>query len=185
MSDYRVASRYAKSLIDLSIEKGVLDDVNNDMVAFSEVCTQNHDFYLMLKNPIINHDKKLKILKALFSDKFNALSLAIFELITRKHREAFLPAIAKEFHHQYNVNQGIETATVVTTFPLTDVLRKEFNEAVHQLTGKTPELIEEVDESIIGGFILKLGDKQVDDSISGKLKELKLEFSHNPYVKTQ
>ncbi len=183
MSDIKVASRYAKSLLDLAVEKKVLEEVHADMKSFNEVCENNRDFYLMLKNPIIQHSKKLTILNEVFQGKFHEMSMAIFRLIIQKQRESFLPAIAKQFQIQYNINKGIESAYVTTTFPLTDDLRASFTNVVKEITGKKVELTEKVDESILGGFVLKIGDRQIDDSLSGKLRELKLKFNHNPYVK--
>ena len=182
MSDFKVATRYAKSLLDLSIEKDVVDEVQKDMQTFDNICRHNRDFYLMLKNPIINHHKKLKILDEIFSQKFHKVSFSIFKLITEKQRESYLPAISSQFLFQYNVYKGIETAQVTTTFPLTDDLRDEFVAAVKNMTGKKVKLEEKVDKEILGGFILKLNDRQVDDSLSGKLKELKLKFQHSPHV---
>ena len=182
MSDFKVASRYAKSLLDLSIEKGVADEVYKDMQTFDSVCRNNRDFFLMLKNPIINHHKKLKVLDEVFSQKFHKVSLSIFKLITQKQRESYLSSISSQFLFQYNIYRGIETAQVTTTFPMTEDLRSEFVAAVKKMTGKKVELEEKVDKGILGGFILKMNDRQVDDSLSGKLKELKLKFQHSPHV---
>ena len=183
MSEYRIASRYAKSLLDLADEKGVLEDVNKDMLMFSGLASENRDLVLMLKSPVVAHDKKLAVLNKVFTGKVNELTLAIFQILTKKHREAYLPAIATEFHHQYNVRKGIEEATVTTTFALDAALRKEFEGIVAKISGKKVELTEKVDENIIGGFVLKIGDRQIDDSLSSKLSALKLKFSQNPYVK--
>lgn len=183
MSEYRIASRYAKSLLDLSVEKGQLEEVNKDMMMFSDLVNENRDLLLMLKSPIITHDKKLSILKKLFEGQVNDLTLSIFQILTKKHREAYLPQIAAEFHHQYNLHQGIEEATVTTTFPLSDNLRSEFEKAVAQISNKGVELTEVVDESLIGGFVLKIGDRQIDDSVSSKLKALRVEFTKNQYEK--
>ena len=183
MSEYRIASRYAKSLLDLADEKGVLEDVNKDMLMFSGLASENRDLVLMLKSPVVAHDKKLAVLNKVFTGKVNELTLAIFQILTKKHREAYLPAIATEFHHQYNVRKGIEEATVTTTFALDAALRKEFEGIVTKISGKKVELTEKVDEKIIGGFVLKIGDRQIDDSLSSKLSALKLKFSQNPYVK--
>ena len=182
MSDFKVASRYAKSLLDLSIEKGVVEEVHKDMQTFFDVCNSNRDFQLMLKNPIVNHSKKLKILDEIFSKKFHPVSLSIFKLITAKQRESYLPAISRQFLLQYNIHKGVESAQVTTTFPLTAELRNEFIQAVENMTGKKVDLKEVVDKNILGGYVLKLGDRQVDDSLSGKLKELSLKFNHNPYI---
>jgi len=178
MSEFRIASRYAKSLIELAEEKSVLEQVHADMQLFSQICRENHAFKLMLKNPIIKHDKKLSILVSLLKGKVNALTLAFFQIITRKNREAFLSLVADEFHHQYNVHKGIVYADITTTFPLSDDLRKDFKQIIKKAFKKDVELHEHVDKKIIGGYMLKIDDRQIDDSISSKLQDLKLKFSN-------
>lgn len=183
MTDNRVANRYAKSLIELAIEKGVVEQVHHDMLIFSELCRTNRDFLLMLKNPIISHTKKRKILYQIFEGKVDASTLAIFDIITRKNRELYLPAIAEEFVAQYRTYKGIEKATVTTPFPLTETLRARFKTLVAEQTGKTVELAEKVDPELIGGFVLKIGDRLMDNSVRHKLKTLSYEFDDDSYVK--
>ena len=183
MTDNRVANRYAKSLIELAIEKGVVEKVHKDMLMFSELCQSNRDFLLMLKNPIINHGKKRKILYKLFEGKVDPSTLAIFDIITRKNRELYLPAIAEEFVNQYRTYKGIEKAVVTTPFPLTDKLRAEFKKMVAERTGKLVELVEKVDPELIGGFVLKIGDRLMDNSVQYKLKSLSYEFDDDSYTK--
>jgi F-type H+-transporting ATPase subunit delta len=90
----------------------------------------------------------------------------------------FLPAIADEFHRQYNVLRGISMAKVTTVFPLDETLRNEFKNLIGTYTGATEvELEEVVDDDLIGGYLLKLEGKQVDESLKGKLKELSLKFA--------
>lgn len=182
MSETRIASRYAKPLLELAVERNCLEEVAKDMTAFTALCHSNRDFTLMLKNPVLGHLNKLVILKKIFTGKVNDLTLSIFDIISRKNREEYLPAIAKEFHKQYNVMKGIAEATITTVIPLSADLKKEVVAVVKKITGKDVELTEKVDESIIGGFILKIGDRQIDDSINSKLNELKLKFSQNLYV---
>lgn len=183
MSEFRVATRYAKSLLVLAQEKGVLEQVHSDMQLFDKVGKENKGFVLMLKNPIINHDKKLSILKALFKGRVNDLTFAIFEIIVKKHREGILHSVAKEFHNLYNEIKGINKADITTVIPLTEQLRAQFKEIIKTKFGKEAELNEKVDPSLIGGYILQVGDNQIDESIKGKLQALKREFSYNPYIK--
>lgn len=184
MSQNRAASRYAKSLLELAVEKGKLEDVQQDMKLFDKVCKENKNFTLMLKNPIIKHDKKKAVLNALFEGKVNDLTIALFGIITKKNRESILPALAVEFQNQYNTHKGIELAKVTTAVPLTKELRAKLEGIVKNISDRTSvELVEEIDKNIIGGFILKVGDRQIDDSIKTKLKALELEFSQNLYIK--
>ena len=182
MSEIRVASRYAKSLIDLAQEKGVLEQVHADMQLFAKTVKENRDFKLFLGNPIINHGKKLSVLKSLFTGKVNDMTLRFFLLITEKNREAVLDGVATEFIRQYNALKGIEKAQVTTAVPLTPESRAQLNQKVVQLTGKSIQLEEKVDPAIIGGFLLRVGDKQVDDTIRTSLRALKNKFKENPYI---
>lgn len=178
MSEHRVAYRYAKSLITLAQEQSLLDEVHEDMQMFSRICTENRDFEVMLNNPIISNYRKLQILKEIFQGKVHATSMSFLNIIARKNREMLLPAITNEFHLQYNIIHEISMAKVATVFPLDDSLRDEFKHLIGQLTGqRAVELEEEINEELIGGYVLKLGGKQIDDSLRGKLNELKLKFS--------
>lgn len=184
MADIRAASRYVKSLLGLAVEKNALEQVHNDMLLFSKVVDENKAFYLMLNNPVIKHDKKRAILEQLFKGKVHELTLAIFDIITRKNREPLLPAIAREFHNSYNEYMGIGKASIITAAPIDAKLRSEFEVLVKKMIDKTRvEIVEKVDPSLIGGFILNVGDRQVDASIKSRLKALKVNFSKNPYVK--
>jgi F-type H+-transporting ATPase subunit delta len=184
MADSRVASRYVKSLLGLAVEKGVLDKVHDDMVMFAKVCEQNRAFVLMLRNPIIKHDKKRDILEKTFNGRVNALTMAIFDIITRKNREPLLPAIAREFHIAYNDYKGVGGASITTAVPLDEKLRGEIEQIVKKLSDKKQvEIAEKVDADMIGGFVLNIGDRQIDASIKNKLKALKVKFSENPYIK--
>lgn len=175
MSDFRVASRYAKSLLDLAVEKSVLDRVNQDMILLEKTCQKNRDFTLMLKNPVISHDKKFAILKRVFEGKVHPITLSIFEITSRKNREDILPEVAKVFHSLYNQKMGITRAKVTTTFKLDQKLRDRFIQIVKDISHKNQvELEEEVNDDLIGGYILNIEDKQIDDSLHTKLQELKL-----------
>ena len=183
MSEIRVAARYAKSLLELAEEKGVLDAVHNDMQLFSNTCENARDLKLMLKNPIINRDVKLKSLKRIFADRFSQITFAFFDILVKKQRESILDVIAKEFHRQYNEKMKIENAFITTPFALTDELRASFLKAVEELSGKRVELKEKINPELIGGFVLQINDKQIDTSISTRLKELRVKFSENPYIR--
>ena len=176
MSQQAVAFRYAKSLLDLAIEKSVESKVYEDMKLFSSVCHENHQFYLLLKNPIVSHYHKLTILKQIFTGKVDASTMAIFEIITQKNREAILPLIAEDYLAQYELYKGIQKAYITTATPLTAAQKADFAKIVTDATGKKVEVIEKIDERIIGGYILKVNDRQIDTSVKTKLNDLKMKF---------
>jgi F-type H+-transporting ATPase subunit delta len=184
MAASRAASRYVKSLLDLAVEKNALDAVHRDMVDFAKVCEENRAFTLMLRNPIIRHDKKRDILEKIFKGKVNPLTMAILNILTEKNREPLLPQIAKEFHLAYNVYKGVGQASVTTAVPLDAAMRAEFEKIARGLSEHdNVELREAVDPEMIGGFVLNVGDRQVDASLKNKLKALRVKFSQNEYIK--
>lgn len=184
MADYRVATRYVKALLSLAQEQSAVEALHNDMQLIDRVCRGSFDLVSMLRSPIVKHDKKKAVLEKIFKGKVHPLTLAVFDIITRKNREQLLPTIAKEFHQAYNEFKGIQKATITTTIALDEGLRKEIERIVKGMGDKKViELEEKVDSSLIGGFVLQVGDKQLDASISSKLKSLRVLFSDNPYVK--
>jgi len=183
MIETKVAKRYAKSLIDLARETGVMDAVGADMKLFVAICEQNRDLVLLLANPIIHADKKLNVLRKVFEGKMNKVSISFFEIITRKGREPFLESIAKEFVQQYKKFKGIQTAVITSAVGLDDKLRAEVYKIIRDNVKSEVELVEKVDKNIIGGFILRMDDKQFDASIASDLGKLTKEFASNPYVR--
>lgn len=177
MSNTKIAVRYAKPLLELAEETKVLDKVHADMSNFLSICNESRDFVLMLKSPIISHYRKAEILQAIFKAKVQDLTASFFQIITKKNRESYLPEIAAEFLTLYNSKMGLQEATVITTVKLDDATKKAFEKLVADATGKKPLLTETVDESLIGGYVVKLGgDLQIDDSVSGKLNDLRTRF---------
>jgi len=184
MADLRVASRYVKSLLGLAVERNVVEEVHNDMLLFSKVTSGNRDFAIMLRSPVIRHEKKRAILEKIFAGKVNALTMAIIDILTRKNREPLLPAIATEFHNAYNEFKGIGKAYITTTIPMDKELREAVEQIVRKLSDKKQvELHERVDKDLIGGFILNVGDRQIDASIKSKLKSLSMKFNENYFIK--
>jgi F-type H+-transporting ATPase subunit delta len=179
MSEIQVASRYAKSIIDLASEQKVLEEVKNDIVVFVETCRANHELQAVLKNPIISLDKKASILDGLFSGKLHKMILSFFQIVIRKGRSEILYATGKEFISQYNILKNVVKATVTSASPLSQDNISQIEEVVKQATKGEVILTAQVDPDLIGGFILKVGDKQFDTSLSGKLGKLKKEFEQN------
>ena len=184
MSINRAASRYAKSIMELSLEKGCLEEVHADFQKLSTLAESNYELALVLKNPIVNSEKKLSILKALFAKGAQEITLTFFDIVSRKNREAILLDVAKEFVIQYNIHSSIQVAYLTTTFAIDDVLRKTFIEIVKEISGLSEvQLVEKIDPELIGGYIIKVNDRLLDDSLSTKLRILKTQFSKNQYEK--
>ncbi|QCK13814.1 ATP synthase F1 subunit delta [Mangrovivirga cuniculi] len=173
MSEIRVASIYAKSLLELAKEKGQLEEVKKDMDMLDDLCKKNHEFSLFLKNPIITENKKEKVMDKIFKGKVSDLTLRFFELLSRKDREEFLIMIPEQFNNRYNELKGIVEVSVVSAVDIDESMMKEFVSLSKKYTDKTPNISTSIDPSLIGGFILTIGDKRLDQSVKGKLNRIK------------
>ena len=174
----KAGARYAKSLIDLSTEQNALEEIKNDMVFFEQVVDDNSELEAILKNPIVPLDKKAGILNDLFGTKVHQITNSFLKLVVNKGRAAILFDTAKQFIAQYNTIKGIVTAEVTLAIALTDASKAEVVALVKKEIGANEVIVKEkVDEKLIGGFILKVGDKQFDASIASGLNKLKKEFA--------
>lgn len=178
MSISRIASRYAKSLLDLAIEGNKLDDVLQDIQGFNKML-ENRDLQLLLKSPIVSASHKSSIFKDLFEGKVSDLTKSFFDVILRKGREQFLPEIATEFLSQYKDYKGITDVVLTTAAPLSDELLANIKAQLvdSKSTKDTVEIETKIDEDLIGGFVVEIGDLLYDNSIAYKLKEMKKQFA--------
>ncbi|MEO6524867.1 MAG: ATP synthase F1 subunit delta [Mucilaginibacter sp.] len=177
MSELTVGARYAKSLIDLAQDENILEEVKKDMELFIDVVKQNHELYAVLRNPIISHDKKVKILDAIFGAKVSKATIGFFKIMVTKSRGEVLYYTAQEFINQYNTKKNIIKALVTSATPLSAANQKQIADLVAAEVGGNIILQTKVDPALIGGFVLTVGDRQIDTSIASSLKKLKLEFA--------
>ncbi|TAH12080.1 MAG: ATP synthase F1 subunit delta [Sphingobacteriia bacterium] len=183
MSNLRLADRYAKSLIDLSTERGQLDKVREDMIYIQNLCKASAEFVNVLRSPIIKTDQKENILSAITKGKVSDLTIAFNSLLVKKGRESDLPAIAAAFINQFNALKGIHIVKLTTAVEVSDELKKSIQQSVQKANNfGTVELETVVDASLIGGFKLSFNNKMVDASVANDLREIKKQFTKNFYI---
>ncbi|HEY4197418.1 MAG TPA: ATP synthase F1 subunit delta [Mucilaginibacter sp.] len=177
MSELTVATRYAKSLIDLAVENKSLEETRKDMELFSQTLRANHQLQAVLANPIVAHNKKIKILEAIFAGKVSKLTDSFFRIMINKSRSEILYPTSKEFINQYNIIKNIVRAYVTSATPLSAQNEKHIIAELEAVTGGIIELHKKVDAKLIGGFVLTLSDRQIDTSLSNALTRLKRDFA--------
>ena len=182
MRNVIVASRYAKSLLNLAVEKGVEGTIYTDMKLVAETCGESRDLDLLLKSPIVKSHKKIEILGEIFKGKLNELSQNFINIIISNKREGFLYEIALEYQDQYKAKNAIVTATVTTAEGLDADMKSAVLNLIKGGANSEVELIERTDEDLIGGLILRIGDKQYDGSLQRCLNDLKQEFNNTTHI---
>lgn len=183
MPNPRLASRYAKSIIDLSLEQGLLEKVYNDMLLLQSIIKGSREFVGVLRSPIISADKKNKIIEAIVANKISPLTAAFIKLLVSKGREESLPEITTSFISQYKTYKNIQIVKLTTAAPVSEEVKNAIIGQVKKSGAyENIELETSVNENLIGGFTLQVGDKLVDASIANNLREISREFENNDFV---
>ena len=183
MANFAIASRYAKSIFELAIEKNVLSEVHADFHSLISILEESKELSNVLKSPIISGDRKLSILKAIFDSKFNALTVMFFELMVKKGREKYLYDIAKHFHAMYNESKGIIKAIFISAFALDQSTVEQIQQVLKTQLKAEIETETKIDSALIAGFKIELNDKLYDASLQSKLKKVRQELTNSQFSK--
>ncbi len=181
MRESRAAIRYAKAVLSLSLDLKQEDQVHEDMLLVSSTINESKELQVLLNNPVIRTKVKKSALTAVFK-KLNKISLRLIDLLIENKRLPLLSEVAKQYAILFNQHKGSQTAKVITAIPLTGKLEEQVLAKVKEIIGKKVHLENIIDPAIIGGFILRIGDKQFDASISGKINNLRRAFEENAYA---
>lgn len=173
MSNYRITSRYAKALLDLSIERNELQAVQSDVSLIVETFVASRQLVVFLANPVVLPQKKLAVLNKLFKTRVAKITFKFIEVLIRKNRSALVYEIMEAFLGQYKAHEHITDATLVTAIEASPEIKKEVVRMLEDATHETVLLTNVVKDSILGGFQIKYKDKLLDASVSSKLNILR------------
>lgn len=173
MDQSKINVRYARAFFNMGKEKNLTRELRTDAGLITNVCMTSSDFNLLLESPVVKTSNKVKAIRSVFEGRIHELSLNFLVLITGNNRERYIPGIFRNLEELYRQEEGIRTAVLTGAQLLDDsivlqvkqILEKEYNAKV--------ELSQKVNEELIGGFILRVDDKQYDASISTQLKKIK------------
>ena len=182
MKDARAALRYAKAILNLAKDSNDESAVHEDMQLIAATIEGSKELSVVLESPVIKVADKMNVLKATFSSKINNITLGLFNLLQENKRIAMLEAIAKQYSIIYDFDKNTQVAKVTTAVPISSEIEAQVLAKIVALTGDKANLVNEVNPSILGGFILRVGDVQYDASISNHLSELKKEFDNSHYI---
>jgi F-type H+-transporting ATPase subunit delta len=178
MNHSSIAVRYSKALFALAQEKGILNQVQEDIRLIRSICESEHDFIRLIEYPAIPASKKIEIFKTLFSGKIQPETQKFLELIAKKRRESSLPAMTYSFLKLYKEIKGIKTITFTSVVEINDSVRSLIRDLIKKRYNAETELIELKDDKLIGGFVMRIDDEQYDASIASQLEKIKREFIH-------
>lgn len=178
MSNSRASIRYAKATLDYAVEKKAADKVDADMRKVAETVSGNQELQQLLTSPIIKNEVKKSALSTIFKGS-NEITMGLINTLADNKRIDLLEEVAFKYIVQYEKMKGEDVAVVTTAVPLTPALEKKVLAKVKELTGSKVSVENKIDDSIVGGFVLRIGDLQYDASVANKLNTLKREFTNS------
>ena len=177
MKSTRSASRYAKALMDLAVERNEVETVKNDVLLAQKAVADTRDLQIFLASPVVKPKVKQKVLGQIFDKHVSELTMHFVLLIVQHNRERALEQIFQSFMLQYRESKNTIEARFITSAKVSDGAVKAIQEKLGKALGKTVEVIEEVDEDLIGGFVVETDNYRLDESIAGKMRKLKRELT--------
>jgi F-type H+-transporting ATPase subunit delta len=173
----KAAIRYAKAVLQQASDTNVAQEVYDDMQSVYATIAGSNELRSVLKSPIVKLNDKKEALLNIFAKQSSTTKDLIGVLIINKRIDQ-LGVVALSYIDLYNESKGVKVAKVTSAVALTSELQEKVLVKVKELTGSTFVTLEnEIDPSIIGGFILRVGDLQYNASIVNQLDNIKREFS--------
>ncbi len=178
MANSRAAIRYATAILDLAKEQNSAEVINADMQLITQTVAGSKDLKMLLQSPVVKTAVKTASLKEIFAN-VNPLTLKLVEVLSENKRLNIFATTAAQYTVLFDEANGFQKAIVTTAIPLTEAMTAKVLNKVKELTGKEAIIENKVDKTILGGFILRVGDLQYNASIANKFNNLKRTFSQN------
>jgi F-type H+-transporting ATPase subunit delta len=176
MNEGIITARYAKSLFQTAVEESKIEKIYADILGIETILKESSDFVDYIQSPVFKESEKTQLFTQIFKDNVDSLTFNFLLLLIDNKREIFLASICRYLQLLYKEKMGIQEGSIVTAIPLDNNSKEEVNQLIRKKFNIEIELKEKVDPSIIGGFILRIEDQQIDASISSQLKKIKTEL---------
>ena len=173
----RAAIRYAKAVLDQANHANISEVVFGDMKSIQETLAGSKELRVVLQSPVVKAEDKKQALIKIF-DTNSDVTKGLIQILSSNKRINLLGGVAEAYVDLYNNSKGVKVATVITAVAITPEIQATVLSKVKEMTGSENVTIDNtIDDSIIGGFILRVGDLQYNASIANQLGNLKREFS--------
>ena len=176
MDENKISVRYAKALFSFAVERKLLDEVKKDIDLIEKTIGTVPEFKIVLTNPVFKTSDKVRLFKVIFAEKINSVTLSFLNLVLANKRESFLESILRNFLALYRRNAGFKSAAISSAVELDPDSVENLKQLIKNMFKTDIELTCIVNPDLIGGFILRVEDQQLDASVLSKLKGLKLEL---------
>ena len=167
-----IAQVYARSLFQVAQEQGKLDVVREELGQVSETLESNHDMRLFFFSPYFSTEEKREGLRTTIQGA-DPVTMNLLDVLVENHRLPVVPRIRREYERLWRDANDLLPVTVTSAVELDDAVVARIGEEIGRQTGRKVELTRTVDPSIVGGFIVRVGNSILDSSIKNRLENLR------------
>jgi F-type H+-transporting ATPase subunit delta len=167
-----IASVYAAAMLALASRRGAADELRGELDELARLAAIDRRFAAFLANPLIDDDRRAESLERMFRSRASDLLVDSLQVIHRKGRIALVPQIAAAYASRHDAHRGVVEVAVASAVPLDDRQRDRLRAAVRAATGNEPRLVERVAPELLGGLVVRIGDRKADSSIATRLRTL-------------
>lgn len=172
-----IGATYGEALFELAVEEGREDEFLEEVITLKELLDENPDFGKLMNHPKILKEEKLEVLEKVFKGRISRALLGFLHLIVSKDRYGEIDAILDYFISEVKQLKGIGVAYVTTALALNEAKKKEIEDKLLSTTSfKKMEMHYQVEEDLIGGMVIRIGDRVVDSSVRSKLFKMQREL---------
>jgi len=170
-----LASRYATSLIEVATQSGAIDSIEKDMVSLWKALAESKDLNSLIGNPVYSKDQQLNAVQEIARKaSFHQVTINFLGVLANNGRLAALSKILVAFFAEMEKRHNVMEAKVVSAFPLSESQQKTLADTLSAKTGKSIRLDLQLDKSLLGGMVVTVGSRMIDDSLKTRLSQLKL-----------
>lgn len=169
-----ISKTYGEALFEIAVEENKMDDFLEEVQAVVQVIKENPELHQLLMHPKISKEEKNSVLESIFKGRISDELTGFLALVIQKERYGELNAILQYFIEKIKEEKGIGVAFVTTAMELKESQKKQIVDKLLETTGyKVMEMHYDIDETVIGGMVIRIGDRVVDSTIKSKLEVLK------------
>ncbi len=172
MNQSKISVRYAKALFELANEKQLTNQVRKDMILVQTIARSVEEFQLLIESPIIKSSKKQDIFRLMFEKSVQKITLDFLFLIINNKRENYIIDIARNYLDIARKEQGITSASFISVVEISTETAASIQKIAEDIFKTKIDLVHELKPDLIGGYILRVGDRQFDASVSTKLRKI-------------
>lgn len=176
MKSTRVAGRYSKALLDLALEQKTLEEAKNDALVVLDAIKESRDLRNLLMSPVVKPSQKNTILTEVFGKHVSELTMRFVQLVVKHGRDKDMDTIFDQFMNHYREHMNIVEVEVTTSTKVSATVIADIVKKLESSTGKTVEVVERVDEDLIGGYVVDMTNYRLDASLATGMKKLKREL---------